>query len=101
MIRKHLLQHAVIRLIRCYQVLISPLLGERCRFHPSCSKYAIEAIAKRGVLRGALLTTSRLLRCHPFSQGGLDPVPEKKTSTCSGCRHSSIDHLNGSASTTH
>lgn len=62
-------------LIRAYQVTLSPLLGNRCRYHPTCSAYASEAIAKYGFLRGTALGVRRLLRCHPFHEGGIDPVP--------------------------
>jgi uncharacterized protein len=61
--------------IRGYQRWISPLLGQRCRYYPSCSSYAIEAIRRRGVVRGSLLAGWRLLRCNPFSPGGVDHVP--------------------------
>lgn len=64
-------------LVRGYQLLISPLLGPRCRFHPTCSHYAIEAIGRFGVVKGAWLTGKRILKCHPFHPGGDDPVPEK------------------------
>jgi len=67
-------------LIAAYQKLLSPLLGPRCRFHPSCSRYADEALRKHGVLPGLLLATKRICRCHPFSPGGIDPVPEIKSS---------------------
>ena len=62
-------------LIRLYQLTLSPLIGTRCRFHPTCSAYTREAIEKHGVLRGVFLGTRRLLRCHPFHAGGIDPVP--------------------------
>jgi putative membrane protein insertion efficiency factor len=62
-------------LIRLYQLTLSPLLGTQCRFHPTCSVYAQEAIAKYGLFRGAALGIRRLLRCHPFHAGGVDPVP--------------------------
>jgi hypothetical protein len=62
-------------LIAVYQLLISPLLGPRCRFEPSCSHYAQEAIATHGVLRGLALAGHRLLRCHPWGGSGFDPVP--------------------------
>lgn len=62
-------------LIRTYQYLISPLIGPRCRFHPSCSQYALEACEQHGVLRGGYLALRRLLRCHPWHPGGYDPVP--------------------------
>ena len=60
--------------IRAYQVTLSPLLGPRCRYHPSCSRYAMDAIASYGVIRGVVLAAWRLLRCNPFSHGGYDPV---------------------------
>ena len=66
----------VIWLLRAYKLLISPLLGQRCRFHPSCSSYAVEAVERFGVLRGGWLGARRILRCHPFNPGGHDPVPE-------------------------
>ena len=62
-------------LIRGYQLAISPLLGPRCRFYPSCSHYAIEAIETHGSLRGSWLTIKRISRCHPWHEGGFDPVP--------------------------
>jgi len=61
--------------IRAYQLALSPLLGPACRFYPSCSQYALEAIERFGVLRGTYLAARRLLRCHPFHPGGYDPVP--------------------------
>ena len=60
--------------LRLYRRMISPLLPAACRFHPSCSCYAIEAFEKYGVGRGALLTLRRLAKCHPFHPGGCDPV---------------------------
>lgn len=66
---------AVLLLIRAYQRLISPLLPPRCRFYPSCSSYAAEAVARYGAWRGGVLALRRLLRCHPWHPGGYDPVP--------------------------
>jgi putative membrane protein insertion efficiency factor len=63
-------------LISLYQRTLSPLLPRACRFHPSCSHYASEALLKHGALRGSWLTLARLARCQPFCAGGLDPVPE-------------------------
>jgi putative membrane protein insertion efficiency factor len=69
------LQFLAIKTLRFYQLAISPLLGPRCRFHPSCSNYAIESISKYGFFVGVYLSLRRLLRCHPFNPGGYDPVP--------------------------
>jgi uncharacterized protein len=66
-------------LIRAYQRLVSPLLGPRCRFHPSCSQYALEAIDTHGAVRGVWLALRRLLRCHPLHPGGYDPVPPARS----------------------
>jgi len=62
-------------LIRAYQLLISPWLGPRCRFYPSCSTYALEALEQHGLARGGILALRRLARCHPGCAGGYDPVP--------------------------
>ncbi len=63
--------------IRLYQLAISPLFGERCRYYPSCSEYAVQAISRFGILRGLVLAGWRLLRCNPWSPGGLDPVEDQ------------------------
>ncbi|WP_231509219.1 membrane protein insertion efficiency factor YidD [Streptosporangium canum] len=63
--------------IRFYRAFVSPLLGPRCRFHPSCSAYGLEAMAVHGALRGTWLTIRRIGRCHPFHPGGFDPVPPR------------------------
>ena len=73
------LQYLAIFLIRLYQVAISPMLGPRCRFHPTCSQYGIEAIKIHGGIKGSWLAIKRLLKCHPMSEGGDDPVPPKQT----------------------
>ena len=65
----------LLALIRIYKYLISPLLGRRCRFFPSCSEYASEALEKHGALKGARLGLKRISRCHPWNPGGFDPVP--------------------------
>jgi putative membrane protein insertion efficiency factor len=67
---------ALVWAIRAYQLTLSPLLGPACRFAPSCSEFAREAIMRHGVRRGLALATARLLRCHPWNAGGYDPVPE-------------------------
>ena len=61
--------------IRAYRLLLSPLLPPACRFYPSCSRYALDALRAHGVLRGGWLALARLVRCHPFHPGGVDPVP--------------------------
>lgn len=65
----------LILLIRAYQYVLSPWLGRHCRFYPSCSQYAIEAINKHGAIKGSGYVVHRLCRCHPFSKGGIDLVP--------------------------
>ena len=74
------MRHVLKILIRGYQLAISPLFGPRCRFYPSCSHYAIQAIDAHGALRGTWLTVKRIGRCHPFNAGGFDPVPCSKHS---------------------
>jgi uncharacterized protein len=69
---------ALIALIKGYRYGIRPMLGQRCRFFPSCSEYAMEAITTHGATKGVYLSGKRLLRCQPWCDGGLDPVPEKK-----------------------
>jgi putative membrane protein insertion efficiency factor len=64
--------------IRLYQKFISPNLPRTCRYYPTCSRYAIEAIEKHGAVKGLILAVWRLLRCNPFSKGGYDPVPEPR-----------------------
>mgnify|MGYP001952397828 CR=1 FL=1 len=62
--------------IRCYQYVISPFMANHCRYHPSCSNYALQAVEIHGTLKGSYLVIRRLLRCHPFHPGGYDPVPD-------------------------
>jgi hypothetical protein len=64
--------------IRVYQFALSPMFGQRCKFYPSCSNYAIEALRVHGAVRGAWLATWRVMRCNPFSDGGVDPVPPRR-----------------------
>lgn len=69
--------------IRAYQRFISPLLGPRCRFYPTCSQYAVEAIERYGPVKGVWLALRRIVRCHPLNPGGHDPVPEHQPTHCS------------------
>lgn len=71
----HLPRRLLQGLIRLYQIVLSPLIGNQCRFHPSCSHYAMEAVGRFGVVRGSWLAAARLARCHPLHPGGFDPVP--------------------------
>ena len=70
-------EKVLIKLIRCYQLTLSPMIGPHCRFVPTCSCYGIEAIKTHGALKGSWLTLKRILKCHPLSVGGYDPVPPK------------------------
>jgi hypothetical protein len=74
-------------LIRLYQLLLSPLIGPRCRYWPSCSEYAAEAIAVHGPARGLWLALGRLLRCHPWGGSGVDPVPSRRAALASPGPH--------------
>ena len=71
------MRRGAIAVLRGYQRWISPLLPARCKYYPSCSEYAVQAIGRYGILRGSVLATWRLLRCNPFSHGGYDPVSEQ------------------------
>lgn len=72
------MRQVLMGLIRMYQLTLSPLFGPSCRFYPSCSCYAHTAIERHGVFQGSWLGLKRLLRCHPFAEGGYDPVPDKR-----------------------
>jgi uncharacterized protein len=72
------LRGAFVLPIRLYQRLFAPLLGERCKYYPSCSEYAAQAITRFGILRGLVLAGWRLLRCNPWSHGGFDPVEQQR-----------------------
>ncbi|MGK0442523.1 MAG: putative membrane protein insertion efficiency factor [Pseudohongiellaceae bacterium] len=66
----------LISCIKAYKYCVSPFLGDNCRFYPSCSSYAIQAVEQQGIIKGSWLALRRLLRCHPFNPGGYDPVPD-------------------------
>ena len=74
---ERLVRSALLALLRAYRFFLSPWIGQQCRFWPTCSNYASEAIEKHGTAVGAYLATKRLLRCHPWCAGGHDPVPEQ------------------------
>ena len=78
-----------IALIRLYKRLISPLLGPRCRFTPTCSSYALTCLQHHGLIRGGWLAASRIARCHPFNPGGYDPPPVGDAHACCGHDHGS------------
>ena len=67
----------LILLVKMYRFLLSPFIGQHCRFHPTCSVYAIEALERYGAIKGSWLALRRLLRCHPWHPGGYDPLPNK------------------------
>jgi hypothetical protein len=71
----------LILLVRVYQVTLGPLMGGHCRFHPTCSQYAVDALCAHGALRGGWWTLKRLLRCHPLGGHGFDPVPPRRADT--------------------
>ena len=68
-------------LIKGYRFLLSPLLGSNCRFYPTCSEYSQQAIEKHGALKGGYLSLRRIVKCHPYHEGGYDPVPEQELQT--------------------
>lgn len=71
------MQRVLILFVNAYRLLLSPFLGNNCRYHPTCSEYAVTAIDRHGALKGGWLATKRIGRCHPWHPGGLDPVPEQ------------------------
>jgi len=79
------MKHVLILALRAYRYLLSPWLGNQCRFAPTCSVYAMEAIERFGALRGGALALRRLGRCHPWHAGGWDPVPEAARPTLRAC----------------
>lgn len=87
------MKHVLILLLRGYRFAISPLYGQVCRYHPSCSAYALQAVTEHGSLRGSWLSFRRVMRCHPWAEGGYDPVPP-------AAGHRSHDHDHGGSATT-
>ncbi len=77
----------LVLLVRAYQIGISPFLGQNCRFYPTCSNYALDAIRLHGAAKGSLLATRRLCKCHPWHPGGVDPVPGSSSETSSAANH--------------
>ncbi len=73
------MKYLFIGLVRAYKIMISPYFPSSCRYHPTCSTYSIEAFRKHGSIKGLWLTLRRIGRCHPWSEGGFDPVPENQT----------------------
>ena len=71
------MNYLLIKLIRFYQITLSAFLGQHCRFSPTCSNYAIEALQRHGVVKGTILSSKRICKCHPWSAGGVDEVPTK------------------------
>ena len=71
-----MMQRLLMGLVRAYRLLLSPWLGSACRFEPTCSAYSLQALEQHGAAMGSYLTVRRLARCHPWCEGGLDPVPE-------------------------
>jgi uncharacterized protein len=88
----NVLRTLVIAPIRAYQRFISPGLPRRCKYHPSCSAYAVQAIESYGILRGSVLAAWRLLRCNPFSLGGYDPVTAQRLFRSAPRHHSPAPH---------
>ena len=73
----NILSYILIKLIKCYKFLISPLFGQSCRYLPTCSEYSIEALKTHGFFKGLFLSIKRILSCHPWGQGGFDPVKKE------------------------
>lgn len=84
-------QRVTLQLLRGYKWIISPLFPPACRYVPTCSEYAMEAVERFGVIRGGLLAVRRLLRCHPFVKGGYDPVV-KRRANCEEMSHAGRHH---------
>ena len=76
------MKKAVIKVIRIYQLVLSPTLGGNCRFQPTCSQYAIDALNEHGIFKGVFLSVKRIAKCHPFHPGGFDPVNKYPKTEC-------------------
>jgi putative membrane protein insertion efficiency factor len=92
--RRGIIARALLFALRAYQAMLSPLMPPACRFHPTCSQYAHEAVARFGARRGAWLALKRLSHCHPFHAGGFDPVPDADGHACTnaGETHEAKQH---------
>jgi len=88
-------RHVLVTLVRAYRLLLSPWLGNACRFEPTCSAYTLEALERHGAAAGAYLGACRIARCHPWCQGGLDPVPSDTPRVFGGRRHPTADSAPG------
>ncbi|MDY7576570.1 membrane protein insertion efficiency factor YidD [Actimicrobium sp. CCI2.3] len=86
------MKSVLLALLRAYKLGISPFLGQNCRFLPSCSDYAAEAITEHGALKGGILAAKRLARCHPWHPGGLDPVPRRDTASATATPSCNCHH---------
>lgn len=87
----------IISFLKIYKYFISPLLGNNCRFYPSCSDYSMEALKKHGVAKGAVLTAKRIVKCQPFHEGGMDPVPQVKNNNEESAVETNRDNNKGFA----
>jgi putative membrane protein insertion efficiency factor len=90
--RRGIIARALLFLLRAYQAMLSPLMPSACKFYPTCSQYAHDAVARFGARRGAWLALKRLSRCRPFHAGGFDPVPDADGHACAGEKHEEKQH---------